>query len=134
MLSRMRLSFSTFAFFFGLRIRLLVTHISLSHLGLFHGRSLFGSVISVVFPVTALLFRTRFFRTCIFQPCTPVLEFSVLVFSTRTHFAVLYFTFPYLHFPVLAISAPPYFVACAYYVYIKCIPRNALVGYEPVIK
>jgi len=61
----------------------------------------------VVFPVTALLFRTRFFRTCFFHPCVVVLEYSVLVFSTRTHFAVLYFTFPYLHFPVLAISVPP---------------------------
>jgi len=66
----------------------------------------------VVFPVTVLLFHTRFFRTCVFLPCVAVLEFSVLefsvlVFSTRTHFSTLYFCFPYLHFPVLAISAPP---------------------------
>ena len=72
------------------------------------------SVILVVFPVTVLLFHTRFFRTCIFQPCSLVLEFSVLVFSTRTHFAILYFSFPYLHFPVLAISAPPLVLVAKY--------------------
>jgi len=58
-----------------------VRPISVSHLGIsvshhsMHTRlfRVVRSVILVVFPVTALLFHTRFFRTCIFQPCSLVL-------------------------------------------------------------
>jgi len=102
-----------------------VRPISVSHLGLFHARTIVSSrsqcyfsrissnctvIPYSIFPYLhfpTLLTRTLIFRTCVFHPCVAVLEFSVLVFSIRTHFATLYFSFPYLHFPVLAISAPP---------------------------